>query len=52
MELHPKEFLRAVPASSELLFPPNDNNCDFDRLAYFARNQCSTFIIRHSSDCL
>lgn len=50
MELHSKEFLRAVPASSKFLFPANDNNRAFDRLAYFARNQRPAFIIRYSGN--
>lgn len=52
MELHSEEFLRAVPASSELLLPPSDNNRALDTLAYFALYQCPALIIRHSSDRL
>lgn len=50
MEFHPKEFLRAVPASSELLLPANNNNRAFNRVAHSALNKRNAFIIRYSRD--
>jgi len=38
MELHSKEFFRAISTSGKFLFPDYNNNCACDRIANLASN--------------